>query len=74
MEGVAFDSLIASQQAQDRHFDEAGMHGVLTRMLDALGYLHERGIYHRDIKPANILITNQGPPRNGAISNFGLEF
>ena len=31
-------------------------------MLDALAYLHDRGIYHRDIKPANILITMEGIP------------
>ena len=62
VEGVAFDSLIESHKAKDRSFDEEGLHGLLTRMLDALGYLHDRGIYHRDIKPGNILITNAGVP------------
>jgi formylglycine-generating enzyme required for sulfatase activity len=62
VDGMAFDSLIESHKAKNRHFDEAGLRGLLTRMLDALGYLHDRGIYHRDIKPANILITNDGVP------------
>jgi hypothetical protein len=34
---------------------------MLAKVLDALGYLHERGIYHRDIKPGNILMTKAGP-------------
>ena len=62
VEGVAFDALIESHRAKQRGFDEDGLHGLLTRMLDALGYLHDRGIYHRDIKPGNILITNAGVP------------
>ena len=62
VEGLAFDSLIESNKAKDLNFDEGGLHGFLTRMLDTLGYLHERGVYHRDIKPANILITNEGVP------------
>jgi predicted Ser/Thr protein kinase len=30
------------------------------RLLDALSYLHERGIVHRDIKPANLKLTREG--------------
>jgi hypothetical protein len=29
-------------------------------LLDALAYLHERGIVHRDIKPANLKLTREG--------------
>lgn len=62
VEGVAFDALIASSSAGIETFEEEGLRGFLGRMLEALSYLHDRGIYHRDIKPANILITNEGLP------------
>ena len=62
VEGVAFDSLIEERKTKDRSFSEAELGGLLERMLSALGYLHQRGIYHRDIKPANILITTEGIP------------
>ena len=31
--------------------------GLLTQMLQALAYLHRRGILHRDLKPANVVVT-----------------
>ena len=33
---------------------------ILSQLLDALAFLHERQIIHRDIKPSNILITRNG--------------
>ena len=33
---------------------------LLSQLLDALSFLHERQIIHRDIKPSNILITRNG--------------
>jgi serine/threonine protein kinase/formylglycine-generating enzyme required for sulfatase activity len=62
VEGIAFDALIDSRSAKRQTFSEEELGGLLHRMLSALGYLHERGIYHRDIKPGNILITNEGVP------------
>jgi serine/threonine protein kinase len=62
VQGVAFDQLIAQRQEKNQPFNEEELRGLLERMLDALGYLHDRGIYHRDIKPANLLITMGGIP------------
>lgn len=33
---------------------------TLAHLLDALGYLHERGVVHRDIKPENIIVEEDG--------------
>ena len=44
---------------------------LLSQLLDALSFLHERQIIHRDIKPSNILVT-----RNGAtvkLIDFGVS-
>jgi TPR repeat protein/serine/threonine protein kinase len=68
VQGIAFDQLITVRQQKNQPFTEEELRGLLERMLDALGYLHDRGIYHRDIKPGNILISNQGVP---ALIDFG---
>lgn len=42
---------------------------LLTRLLDALGYAHSKGIVHRDIKPANVLFDEHGTPQ---LADFGV--
>lgn len=44
---------------------------VFTQILDAVGYLHSRGIVHNDLKPENILVTRAGD--NVRIVDFGLS-
>jgi serine/threonine protein kinase len=62
VEGIAFDEVARSRHAQGKNFTEEEIGGLLWRVLDALAYLHDRGIYHRDIKPGNILIASTGEP------------
>ena len=68
VDGVALDTLIEERRSKNSPFSEQELRGLLERMLDALAYLHDRGIYHRDIKPGNILISNEGVP---ALIDFG---
>jgi eukaryotic-like serine/threonine-protein kinase len=42
---------------------------VVSQLLDALQYAHERGVWHRDIKPANILIVGDGRVK---VTDFGI--
>ena len=62
IEGSPLDVLLRERQEADQPFTETELRGLLERVLDALGYLHDRGIYHRDIKPGNILMTADGLP------------
>ena len=62
VEGVPFDGLIEERSAKNKPFTQEELLGLTTRMLDALGYIHQCNLYHRDIKPANILISMDGIP------------
>src|ERR1700760_3131681 len=42
---------------------------LVSQLLAALQYAHERGVWHRDIKPANILITPSGQVK---VTDFGI--
>ena len=41
----------------------------MLELVDAVAYIHEKGIYHRDIKPENIFLTQSGSMKLG---DFGL--
>jgi eukaryotic-like serine/threonine-protein kinase len=47
---------------------EARIH-ALMQLLQALAYLHQRGLIHRDLKPANVLVTQEGHVK---VLDFGL--
>lgn len=57
-EGHAFHEWLA----QYGTFDEDRVKSTLLPLMDALEYIHDRGVVHRDIKPANIYITRTGDP------------
>jgi hypothetical protein len=42
---------------------------VLSQLLDAVAYAHERGVVHRDIKPDNVFVTTDGRVK---LADFGI--
>jgi serine/threonine-protein kinase len=42
---------------------------IISRLCDAIGYLHQRGVVHRDLKPQNVMLCNDGSLR---IMDFGI--
>ncbi|KAJ3022597.1 Serine/threonine-protein kinase 33 [Thoreauomyces humboldtii] len=40
-----------------RHCSESDVRIIMTRLVEAVAYLHAEGIVHRDIKPENILVS-----------------
>lgn len=41
--------------------DLPGRLAIFAGVLDAVGYLHERGVLHLDLKPTNVLVGDDGP-------------
>jgi len=67
---VARGPLGADQQAGlngPRRLERLG--GALRQVLEALAYVHERGLVHRDLKPSNIMVDDR---RQARIMDFGL--
>ena len=65
IDGITLDQFIETKP------NKSARQRVLSQLLDALSFLHERQIIHRDVKPSNILIT-----RNGAsvkLIDFGVS-
>ena len=54
------------------HEAEAGI--MIIQILEAVKYLHGKGIVHRDIKPENILMTSREEGARVVLSDFGHAF
>lgn len=52
-----------------RYFALDEVESIMSQLLDALEYSHNKGVVHRDIKPANILLAKDGSIK---IADFGI--
>ena len=54
-----------------KRFTEKDAAYIMTQLLSAVAYCHDRMVIHRDIKPENILLEEKGSKFNIKIGDFG---
>jgi serine/threonine-protein kinase len=65
LEGQTLDEVMQ----HTKPMPEADALRIVSRLCDALDYLHTHGVVHRDLKPQNIMLCNDGSLR---IMDFGI--
>lgn len=65
--GDLFDRILERER-----YSEDNARLVMTRILNAVDYLHSNEICHRDLKPENILLTDKSDDCSIKITDFGL--
>lgn len=69
--GDLFEFVVSSKQKED----ECVLKDMFLQILDAVEYMHTKGIYHRDIKLENILLQSKKEKEEGffcKVADFGL--
>ena len=66
--GDLFDRLV-----QKKRFNETVSRSIVTKLLNVIKYLHDRGIVHRDLKPENIGMVSLDKDDDILIGDFGLS-
>ena len=61
---------LAAYVTQKATLDESEAVSIISKVGDALSYIHQRGLLHRDIKPQNILLRK--PNLSPIVIDFGL--
>mmetsp|Transcript_25599 Transcript_25599/g.44700 ORF Transcript_25599/g.44700 Transcript_25599/m.44700 type:complete len:524 (+) Transcript_25599:346-1917(+) len=70
-EAIAGGELL-ERLAERGSFPEATVKVFAQKLLEALQYMHSKGVVHRDLKPENILLTAEGEDIDFKIIDFGL--
>eukprot|EP01017_Pseudomicrothorax_dubius_P029922 TRINITY_DN3676_c0_g3_i3.p1 TRINITY_DN3676_c0_g3~~TRINITY_DN3676_c0_g3_i3.p1 ORF type:complete len:377 (+),score=108.13 TRINITY_DN3676_c0_g3_i3:596-1726(+) len=65
--GELFDKII-----EKGFYTDKDAKALMRKMLEALAYMHERGIMHRDIKPENLILSSHDNDVDIKIADFGL--
>jgi len=66
--GELFDKIVELGQYTEK---EAAI--LVSKMVSAIAYLHEKGIVHRDLKPENLLLKDSENISEVKIADFGLS-
>ena len=64
--GELFERIVAKE-----HYNEKEARDLVKTFLEAMKYLHDRGIVHRDIKPENLLLRNKHDDSDVLVADFG---
>jgi len=65
VEGIELKEQLQGEKA----FSFVAAIDIITQILEALAYAHDKGVVHRDIKPANIMLMGNGRVK---VSDFGV--